>query len=169
VRVIEKVTVGKRGDGTLIRVEPLIATSPDITIMPPHDGEDMAPMKRLDETGDDDSVASAHPEHWTLRSDSRPRRVRVVDDALRSGSTAPERKGGRYLGIPQKRLQCPVRCHPEAQASSSRDSPNIETSEHSAALSDMGYEGKSGHSADQHKPTSVKDHCNLRGGAVGRF
>ena len=113
---------------------------PDITIMPPHDGEDMAPMKRLDETGDDDSVASAHPEHWTLRSDSRPRRVRVVDDALRSGSTAPERKGGRYLGIPQKRLQCPVRCHPEAQASSSRDSPNIETSEHSAALSDMGYE-----------------------------
>jgi hypothetical protein len=74
------------------------------------------------------SVGSAHLEHWTMRSDFRPRRVRVVDDALRSGSTAPEREGGRYLGIPQKRLQCPVQCHPEAPASGSRDSPNIETS-----------------------------------------
>ncbi len=40
-------------------------------------------------------------ERWTVRSDSRPRRVRVVDDALRSGSTAPERGGTRYLGIPK--------------------------------------------------------------------
>ena len=29
---------------------PLIATSPDTTIMPPHDGEDMAPTKRNDES-----------------------------------------------------------------------------------------------------------------------
>jgi len=27
--------------------------------MPPHDGEDMAPTKRIDETGDDDGVESA--------------------------------------------------------------------------------------------------------------
>jgi hypothetical protein len=94
--------------------------------MPPHDGEDMAPTKRFDEPGDDDSVGSAHPERWTRRSDSRPRRVRVVDDALRSGSTAPEREGTRYLGIPQQQLQWTAQCNPGAHASGSRDSPNIE-------------------------------------------
>jgi len=31
--------------------------SPDITIMPPLDGEDMAPTKRIDEAGDDTALS----------------------------------------------------------------------------------------------------------------
>jgi hypothetical protein len=120
----------------------LIATSPEITIMPPHDGEDMAPTKRIDEAGDDDCVSLQTHERWTVRVDSGLRRIRVVDDASRWGSTAREREGTRYLGIPQKQPQWTVHGNPEAHASTSRDSPNIEKIGHRAALSDMGYEYK---------------------------
>jgi hypothetical protein len=48
------------------KLGPLIATSPEITIMPPYDGEDMAPTQRFDEAGDDDGVNRQTHERWTL-------------------------------------------------------------------------------------------------------
>lgn len=116
------------------KLEPLIATSPEITIMPPDDGEDMAPTQRFDEAGDDDGVNRQTHERWTLSMTSGPRPGRVVDDASRWGSTAREREGTRYLGIPPKRSHWTGQSTPEVHASSSRDSPNIETLERRSAF-----------------------------------
>jgi hypothetical protein len=48
------------------KLEPLIATSPEITIMPPDDGEDMASTQRFDEAGDDDGVNRQTHERWIV-------------------------------------------------------------------------------------------------------
>jgi hypothetical protein len=96
----------------------------------------MAPTKRLDEAGDPDGVASAHPERWTIRSDSRPR---VVDDALRSASTAPEREGTRYLGPPKSDCSGPCTQSRGPRECFARLAPHRKLGP-SAALSDLGYE-----------------------------
>src|SRR4030095_4068464 len=122
------------------KLEPLIATSPEITIMPPDDGEDMAPTQRFDEAEDDDGVNRQTHERSTVSMTSGPRPGRVVDDASRWGSTAREREGARYLGIPQSdrtgRANPLPRCTRVAHAT-------LRISKipaHGAALSDMGYE-----------------------------
>jgi hypothetical protein len=116
------------------KLEPLIATSPEITIMPPDDGEDMAPTQRFDEAEDDDGVNRQTHQRWTVSMTSGPRPGRGVDDASRWGSTAREREGTRYLGIPPTRSPWTAHCHPTALASGSRDSPNIETLERRSAF-----------------------------------
>jgi hypothetical protein len=98
----------------------------------------MAPTNRFDEAGDDDGVSRQTHERWTVKMNTGPRLSRVVDDASRWGSTAREREGTRYLGIPPKRSYRMRQSNPDAQASRSRDSPDIENPAHGAALSDMG-------------------------------
>src|SRR4030095_16817371 len=80
-------TGDKRGSPMSYRkLGPCIATSPEITIMPPYDGEDMAPTQRVDEAGDDDGVNRQTHERWTVSMTSGPRPGRVVDDAAGWGS-----------------------------------------------------------------------------------
>jgi hypothetical protein len=90
--------------------------------MPPDDGEDMAPTKRVDDPGHDDGV-SVRDERRTTRTDSGLAGSTMLDDALRSGSTTLDREGGRYLGIRQKRPLRPMHRNPEEHPASSRDSP----------------------------------------------
>ncbi len=62
----------------------------------------MAPTKRVDDPGHDDGV-SLPDERRTTRTIRASPGPRVLDDALRSGSTTVDVEGGRYLGFPQKR------------------------------------------------------------------
>src|SRR4030095_1092551 len=88
-----------------------------------------------------------------------PRLSRVLDDASRWRSTAREREGTRYLGIPQNPSYRMRQSNPDAQASRSRDSPDIENPAHGAALSDLG------------PPPAIRDtlhfSCGCAGGVAG--
>jgi Transposase IS116/IS110/IS902 family len=76
------------------------STSP---IMPPHDGEDMAPTKRIDDTRDDDGVSQQI--HALDCVDE------FCNDASRWGSTAREREGTRYVVAGTVPLEPSRRCH----------------------------------------------------------
>src|SRR4029453_4032023 len=98
----------------------------------------MAPTNRFDEAGDDDGVSRQTHERRTVKMNTGPRLSPVVHDASRWGSTARPRGGTPYLGIPQNPSYRRRQSHPDAQASRSRGSPDIENPAHGAALSDMG-------------------------------